>query len=78
MNVLMTIINLIPALIAAIKAIEAAVPGSGKGEEKLAAVRGILESVDASYGALWPKIQSVVAVLVALFNKTGAMPSAGA
>jgi hypothetical protein len=77
MNVLMTIINLIPALIAAIKAIEAAVPGSGKGEEKLAAVRGILEAVDASYASLWPKIQTVVSVLVALFNKTGAMPASG-
>ena len=70
MNILMTIINIIPALIAAIKAIEAAVPGAGKGEEKLAAVRGILESVDASYSALWPRLQPVVGVLVDLYNKT--------
>ena len=71
---LMTIINIIPALIAAIKAIEAAVPGAGKGEEKLAAVRGILESVDASYAALWPKLQPIVGILVNLFNKTKAFP----
>ena len=78
MNVLMTIINLIPALIAAIKAIEAAVPGTGKGEEKLIAVRGILESIDGSYSSLWPKIQPIVNVLVNLFNKTNAMPASGA
>lgn len=74
MNTLMTIISLIPALIAAIKAIEAAVPGVGKGEEKLAAVRGILESIDASYASLWPKLQPIVGVLVNLFNKTKAFP----
>jgi len=71
MNTLMTIINLIPALIAAIKAIEAAIPGAGQGEAKLAAVRGILESVDAAYADLWPKIQPIVGVLVRLFNKSG-------
>lgn len=72
MNTLMTIINLIPALIAAIKAIEAAVPGTGKGEEKLIAVRGILENVDASYSSLWPRLQPIVGVLVNLFNRTKA------
>jgi hypothetical protein len=71
MNTLMTIINLIPALIAAIKAIEQAIPGVGQGENKLAAVRGILESVDAAYVDLWPKLQAIVGVLVRLMNKTG-------
>jgi len=71
MNTLMTIINLVPALIAAIKAIEDAIPGAGKGEEKLAAVRGILEAADAAYADLWPKLSPIVAVLVRLFNKTG-------
>jgi hypothetical protein len=67
----MTIINLIPALIAAIKAIEQAIPGAGQGEAKLAAVRGILESVDSAYVDLWPKLQAIVGVLVRLMNKTG-------
>ena len=49
MQTLLTIAQLLPAVIAAIKAIEEAIPGSGQGEAKLAAVRGIIEAVDASY-----------------------------
>ena len=65
------ILNLIPALITAMKAIEEAIPGQGKGEDKLAAIRAILEATNAQIGALWPTIQTVIGVLVTLFNKTG-------
>ena len=70
MNTVIMILNLIPALIAAMKAIEEAIPGAGKGEEKLAAIRGILEAVDAGVVKYWPQLQSVIGVLVNLFNKT--------
>lgn len=66
------ILNLIPALITAMKAIEDAIPGQGKGEDKLAAIRAILEATNAQIGALWPTIQTVIGILVAYFNKTGA------
>ncbi len=72
MQTLILIAQLLPALIAAIKAIEEAIPGAGQGEAKLAAVRGIIEAVDAGYKNLWPQIQPVIGVLVGLFNKTGA------
>ncbi len=72
MQTLLTIAQLLPAIIAAIKAIEDAIPGQGQGEAKLAAVRGIIEAVDASYKNLWPQLQPVIGVLVGLFNKTGA------
>jgi len=72
MQTLIFIAQLLPALIAAIKAIEEAVPGAGQGEAKLAAVRGIIEAVDTGYKNLWPQIQPVIGVLVGLFNKTGA------
>ncbi len=72
MQTLILIAQLLPALIAAIKAIEEAIPGAGQGEAKLAAVRGIIEAVDAGYKGLWPQIQPVIGVLVGLFNKTGA------
>jgi len=75
MQALLTIVQLLPAIIAAIKAIEEAIPGSGQGEAKLAAVRGIIEAVDASYKNLWPQLQPVIGVLVGLFNKTGAFKS---
>lgn len=66
------ILNLIPALITAMKAIEEAIPGQGKGEDKLAVIRAILEATNAQIGALWPTIQTVIGILVAWFNKTGA------
>ena len=66
------ILNLLPALITAMKAIEEAIPGQGKGEDKLAAIRAILEATNAQIGALWPTVQTVIGILVALFNKTGA------
>lgn len=69
------ILNLIPALITAMKAIEEAIPGQGKGEDKLAAIRAILEATNAQIGALWPTIQTVIGVLVSLFNKTGTFPA---
>jgi hypothetical protein len=78
MSTIIMILNLIPALIAAMRAIEEAIPGTGKGEEKLAAIRAILESVDASAGKFWPQIQSVIGVLVGLFNRTGAFKTTGA
>ena len=77
MNTVIMILNLIPALIAAMKAIEDAIPGAGKGEEKLAAVRQILEAVDSGASKYWPQIQAVIGVLVGLFNRTGAFKTAG-
>ena len=72
MNAITTILQLIPALIAAIKAIEEAIPGQGQGEAKLAAIRAILEAVDAGIAKLWPQIGSTIGVLVGLMNSTGA------
>ena len=71
MGNIVIILQLIPALITALKAIEEAIPGSGKGEQKLSAIRGILEAVDGSITSLWPQISSVISVLVTLFNNTG-------
>ena len=76
MQNLVIILQLIPALITALKAIEEAIPGSGKGEQKLSAIRGILEAVDGSITSLWPQISSVVSVLVTLFNATGVFKKA--
>ena len=71
MNAITTILQLIPALIAAIKAIEEAIPGQGQGEVKLAAIRSILEVVDTGIAKLWPQIASTIGVLVGLMNSTG-------
>lgn len=71
MEKLLIIAKLIPVLIDIIKAVEEAIPGSGKGEAKLAAIRGILEATVESFADLWPSLVKVVSTLVALFNTTG-------
>jgi hypothetical protein len=65
------VLSLVPALIAAIRAIEEAIPGQGQGEAKLAAVREIIEAVYGQAFNLWPIIQNVIGILVATFNKVG-------
>lgn len=72
------ILSLLPVIIGAIQALEEAIPGSGKGEEKLAAVRAALESVYSTGGDVfdsfeeaWPIIESTIGSLVSLFNKVG-------
>ena len=76
MEKLMTILKLLPAIITAIKAIEDALPQTGQGAAKLEALRQILVTADESVEALWPKIQSIVGVLVNLFNTVGAFRKA--
>lgn len=70
-NIIAIVLGLLPALITAIKAIEEAIPGTGKGEQKLAAIRRIIESVDESAKDLWPVLQKVIGVLVGTFNTVG-------
>ena len=65
------LLQLLPAIIAAIKAIEEAIPGQGQGEMKLAAIREILESVSGQVTTLWPFIEKAIGVVVALFNRAG-------
>ena len=71
MQNILIVFQLLPALIAALKAVEDAIPGSGQGEAKLAAVLGMLQAVDEAYVKLWPQICGVVSALVTLFNTTG-------
>lgn len=73
MNAVITILKMLPAIIEAIKALEAAIPGQGKGEQKLAAIREILETIDGGVAALWPQISSIIGVLVKTMNSTGTL-----
>lgn len=71
LNIVSLVLGLLPALITAIKAIEDAIPGAGQGEQKLSAIRQIIESVDESSREIWPMLQKVVSILVSTFNATG-------
>jgi hypothetical protein len=77
-TIVKTILTLLPVLIDAIKAVEKAIQGSGKGAEKLALIRGILEQAyviadDASiqFEQLWPSLEKLITNLVATFNALG-------
>lgn len=74
MNNLILVVKLLPVIIEAIKAIEQAVTGQGKGEQKLAALRGILEVMDSGIVAIWPQVSKVVGILVEAMNRTDSMP----
>ncbi len=65
------VLQLIPSLIQAVKAIEEAIPGQGQGEAKLAAIRGIMESIHEQASFVWPALEKAVGSLVKLFNATG-------
>jgi hypothetical protein len=76
---LLTLINqLFPLVIGLIRGAEEAIPGQGAGEQKLAMVRGMLESAfavtgkaEASFTEIWPVVQSMVTGAVAALNATG-------
>lgn len=78
LNILKIVLELVPALIVAIKAIEDAIPGQGAGEQKLAMVRAFIEStykstkdLSVTFEQLWPVIESTIKTLVNGFNSVG-------
>lgn len=81
MNFLTTIklvLSLLPVIIDAVKAIEAALPAGGQGAAKLDAIRAMLQSAysvasdaTASFESVWPAISGTVSAVVSLFNKAG-------
>jgi hypothetical protein len=73
-----TILALLPSIIAAIQAVEAAIPGEGKGEAKLALIREILQKIyeqctdlTADFEKIWPALAAAIGAIVASFNALG-------
>lgn len=72
------VLSLLPILIDAIKALEAAFPVSGQGSQKLELIRSIVEQAyNAGTGTLvkfedvWPVLQKSINSLVGFMNSTG-------
>ena len=72
------ILSLLPAIIEAVKSIEAAFPNSGKGAEKMALVRATLQAAYESavdklgkFEDLWVIIQPVITAVVSFANSVG-------
>ena len=77
-QIIKTVLMLLPVLIQAIKAVEEAFQETGQGAKKLALIRGILEDaynaaddVLVSFEDLWPVLEKTIANLVASFNALG-------
>jgi hypothetical protein len=83
-KILQAVLLILPAVIEAIRAIEAAVPAGGKGADKLQLLRELIAGVyDAAgdvgitFSELWPTLERTVSGVVAMFNKSGVFkPSA--
>jgi len=75
-TVIKTLGTLVPTLVQIIQALDVALPESGQGNVKLAALKSILQgaysvSTDAgiAFEKLWPAVETVVGGLVAMFKK---------
>lgn len=76
------VLSLLPLIIDAVKAIEAAFPQGGNGAAKLDALRAMIEAgykagSDAvlSFDALWPTLQTAISSVVSLANASGLFKS---
>ena len=68
------LLSMAPMLIDLIRAIELLIPGNGKGEQKLKAVRRVLESVfndDGYLSEVWPQLEVAISGIVAMLNDEG-------
>lgn len=65
------LLKLVPILFDIIKAVEAALPESGKGKEKLQLVREVLQGLFGDLTDMWPKIEKVITTIVTFLNAMG-------
>ena len=79
------ILSLLPLIIDAVRAIEAALPATGQGAAKLQLIRETLQAgfstagdAVAAFEQAWPAIERVVGAVVGLFNRAGVFDKRGA
>lgn len=76
LSILKLVVQLLPMIIDAVKAIEAAIPAAGQGSAKLEAVKSLVTSVadiagDVDSKNLSGALDKAISLVVTLFNKTG-------
>ena len=71
------IIKVIPALVAAIRAVEDAAQVPSAGSKKLDAVLGIMSALHDGADQVMPQLKSITSVFVTLFNSTNIFTSGG-
>ena len=70
MKYALLLLQMIPAIISAVKEIEAFIPDDGWGKEKLALIKDSLTAIFKEVDTIWPAIEVVVAGLVRLAKAT--------
>lgn len=65
------VLELLPAIITAVKGIEEALPEDGLGKTKLALVVESLQSVTEGMAEYLPTIEKVITAVVNVFNRAG-------
>lgn len=68
MKTLVMILQILPALIEAVKAVEGAWPEGGEGKRKLGLILGVLDDVPDDLSSLIPVVEKTVARIVQFFN----------
>lgn len=77
-EILKQVISLMPQVIELIRQVETFFPMPGVGKDKLEMVRSLLQKTyeisgvaSVSFDALWPVLSTLIASMVAIYNKTG-------
>ena len=72
------LIQLLPVVIEAIQAIEAAFPAGGQGQVKMELIKSTVQGAysaatdaTAAFDTLWTPLQSMISSVVGVFNSTG-------
>lgn len=71
MNTVLQIAQLFLAVKEVVRVIEEAMPEGGKGREKLEAAKQLLDLAGVITEAVAPMVESVIAIVVKLYNATG-------
>ena len=71
MRYILMFLQMVPAIIEAVKKIEEFIPASGWGKEKIAAIRESLSVIFKEIDSVWPAIEVFVSAMVKLANLTG-------
>lgn len=82
LEIIKTVVMILPSLVSLIEIIEGLFPESGKGAEKLSLLKNIIQiiyeatkAIEVPFNELWTVLQRVVDAIVAVFNKTGKFSS---
>lgn len=78
LEIVKIVLGLLPVILDAVKSIEAAIPVSGKGKEKMDLIKTALQTTyDATnqtkttFQVIWPQLESIITKVVSVYNSTG-------